>query len=67
VLSACEEQDVKYGLQVHVVALKMSLDCNVYVANALITMYGKYSGGIGGGCDHTSDDAWIVFESMEYI
>jgi hypothetical protein len=41
VLSACEERDIKYGLQVHAVACKISLDFNVYVANALITMYNK--------------------------
>jgi hypothetical protein len=41
VLGACEERDIKYGLQVHAVACKISLDFNVYVANALITMYNK--------------------------
>lgn len=66
VLCACEEQDVKYGLQVHAAALKMSLDFSVYVANALITMYSKCSGGFGGSCDQTTDDAWMVFKSMEY-
>ncbi|WJX60153.1 hypothetical protein P8452_45389 [Trifolium repens] len=66
VLSACEERDIKYGLQVHAVACKISLDFNVFVANALITMYSKCCGSFGGGCDQTSDDAWTVFKSMEY-
>ncbi|XP_045809662.1 pentatricopeptide repeat-containing protein At1g71420 [Trifolium pratense] len=66
VLSACEECDIKYGLQVHAVACKMSLDFNVYVANALITMYSKCSGGFSRCCDQTSDDAWALFKSMEY-
>ncbi|XP_004511470.1 pentatricopeptide repeat-containing protein At1g71420 [Cicer arietinum] len=66
VLSVCEQRDIEYGLQVHAVALKMSLDVNVYVANALITMYSKCSGGFGGGYNQTSDDAWAVFKSMEY-
>ncbi|CAI8589392.1 unnamed protein product [Vicia faba] len=66
VLSACEERDVKYGLQVHAVAFKISLDFNVYVANALITMYSKGTVGFGRGYDQTLDDAWNVFKSMEY-
>ncbi|GAU18958.1 hypothetical protein TSUD_229480 [Trifolium subterraneum] len=66
VLSACEECDIKYGLQVHAVACKLSLDFNVFVGNALITMYSKCCGGFGGGCDQTSDDSWTVFKSMEY-
>ncbi|GAU18957.1 hypothetical protein TSUD_229490 [Trifolium subterraneum] len=48
VLSACEECDIKYGLQVHAVACKLSLDFNVFVGNALITMYSKCCGGFGG-------------------
>lgn len=65
-LSACEERDIKCGMQVHAVALKMSLDFSVYVANALITMYSKCSGGSSGGYDQTADDAWTMFKSMEF-
>lgn len=66
VLSACEEHGINYGVQVHAVALKMSLDVDVFVANALITMYSKSSGGdSNGGYDQSSDDAWNVFKSME--
>ncbi|RDX65144.1 Pentatricopeptide repeat-containing protein, partial [Mucuna pruriens] len=64
-LSACEEHDIESGMQVHAVALKISLDTNVYVANALITMYSKRSGS-SGGYDQTPDDAWTVFKSMEF-
>ncbi|KAJ1390856.1 Tetratricopeptide-like helical domain superfamily [Sesbania bispinosa] len=65
-LSACEEHDIKCGMQVHAVALKISLDANVYVANALITMYSKCFGGSSGGYDQTADDAWTMFQSMEF-
>ncbi|XP_057450135.1 pentatricopeptide repeat-containing protein At1g71420 [Lotus japonicus] len=65
-LSACEEHDIKCGMQVHAVALKISLDASVYVANALITMYSKCSGGFHGGYDPTGDDAWTMFKSMEF-
>ncbi|KHN25594.1 Pentatricopeptide repeat-containing protein [Glycine soja] len=64
-LSACEEHDIKCGMQVHAVALKISLDANVYVANSLITMYSKRSG-FGGGYAQTPDDAWTMFKSMEF-
>ncbi|XP_020230155.1 pentatricopeptide repeat-containing protein At1g71420 [Cajanus cajan] len=64
-LSACEEHDIECGMQVHAVALKISLDANVYVANALITMYSKRSGSWG-SYDQTPDDAWTVFKSMEF-
>ncbi|XP_019420445.1 PREDICTED: pentatricopeptide repeat-containing protein At1g71420 [Lupinus angustifolius] len=64
-LSACEERDIKCGMQVHAVALKISLDASVYVANALITMYSKCSGA-GGGYDHILGDAWTVFKLMEF-
>ncbi|KAK7307939.1 hypothetical protein VNO77_41436 [Canavalia gladiata] len=64
-LSACEGRDIKCGMQVHAVALKMSLDAGVYVANALITMYSKSSGS-SRGYDQTADDAWTMFKSMEF-
>ncbi|MED6135651.1 hypothetical protein PIB30_048693 [Stylosanthes scabra] len=64
-LSACEEHDVKCGMQVHAIALKIALDTSVYVANALITMYSKCSA-FGGCYDHTVDDAWIMFNSMKF-
>ncbi|XP_027362008.1 pentatricopeptide repeat-containing protein At1g71420 [Abrus precatorius] len=64
-LSACEGHDIKCGMQVHAVALKISLDANVYVANALITMYSKCSGSPG-GYNQTADDAWTVFKAMKF-
>ncbi|KAK7406009.1 hypothetical protein VNO78_07622 [Psophocarpus tetragonolobus] len=64
-LSACQEHHIKCGTQVHAVALKISLDANVYVANALITMYSKCSSS-SGGHDRAPDDAWSVFKSMVF-
>ncbi|KAL1293299.1 hypothetical protein AAHE18_19G063300 [Arachis hypogaea] len=64
-LSACEAHDIKCGMQVHAVALKIALDASLYVANALITMYSKCSA-FGGCYDHTVDDAWILFKSMKF-
>ncbi|QCD91766.1 pentatricopeptide repeat-containing protein At1g71420 [Vigna unguiculata] len=64
-LSACEERNIEYGTQVHAVALKISLDANVYVANALIAMYSKHSGSTA-GYDGRADDAWTMFKSMEF-
>ncbi|KAK9928681.1 hypothetical protein M0R45_025804 [Rubus argutus] len=65
VLTSCgDSYDDGYGRQVHALALKMSLDACVYVANALITMYSKI-------CDHravydvSKDEAWKVFRSTE--
>lgn len=62
VLSSCSGGD---GRQVHALALKMSWDASVFVANALITMYSK---GVGFGdvlCDCIKE-AWTVFKSMEF-
>ncbi|MED6127103.1 hypothetical protein PIB30_084968 [Stylosanthes scabra] len=61
-LSACEELDVKCGMQVHAVALKIAVDASVYVANALITMYSRCSA-FGGCYDHTVDiaDCYMLF------
>ncbi|KAL9327830.1 hypothetical protein ACSQ67_002833 [Phaseolus vulgaris] len=64
-LSACEEHDIECGIQLHAVALKISLDANVYVANALIAMYSKHSGSTG-SYDGAAYDAWTMFKSMEY-
>lgn len=64
-LSACEEHDIKYGRQVHAVALKICLDANVYVANSLITMYCKCSG-CTGVYDDRIDEGWAIFNSMEF-
>lgn len=57
VLSSCGNGDGLFGRQVHALALKMCLDTCLYVANALITMYNK--------C-HGRNEAWSVFDSMEY-
>ncbi|XP_008237768.1 PREDICTED: pentatricopeptide repeat-containing protein At1g71420 [Prunus mume] len=65
VLSSCVKSDVGYGRQVHALALKMSLDACVYVANALITMYSKICNH-GGVYDVSKDEAWNVFKSMEF-
>ncbi|KAL5845706.1 hypothetical protein ACOSQ3_009230 [Xanthoceras sorbifolium] len=49
------------GKQLHALALKMCLDVYVYVANALISMYSKnYE------CGGSVDEAWKVFEMMEF-
>ncbi|GLT65970.1 hypothetical protein SLA2020_383660 [Shorea laevis] len=56
VLSSC---GYGQGKQVHALALKMAMDASVYVANALITMYGKsHEGG--------KVEALTVFESMQF-
>lgn len=65
VLSSCGEWDAERGLQVHALALKMSLDACVYVANALITMYSK-SSVYGGVYNLDRDEAWSVFKTMEF-
>ncbi|XVE60018.1 hypothetical protein DITRI_Ditri05aG0093100 [Diplodiscus trichospermus] len=54
VLISC---DCSRGKQVHALALKMGLDASVYVANALITMYGK---------SYKIEEAWTLFKSMAY-
>ncbi|KAM5550127.1 pentatricopeptide repeat-containing protein [Rosa sericea] len=64
VLSSCADSDGGHGRQVHALALKMSLDACVYVANALITMYSKACDH-GGVFDVSRDEAWKVFRSME--
>ncbi|XP_018456091.2 pentatricopeptide repeat-containing protein At1g71420 [Raphanus sativus] len=56
VLTSCRYET---GKQVHGLALKLGLHCSVYVANALISMYGRCrrDGGY---------EAWTVFEAMEF-
>ncbi|KFK41577.1 hypothetical protein AALP_AA2G147000 [Arabis alpina] len=48
------------GKQVHGLALKLGLHCSIYVANALISMYGR--------CRdvNAAYEAWTVFEDMEF-
>ncbi|VVA94928.1 unnamed protein product [Arabis nemorensis] len=48
------------GKQVHGLALKLGLHCSIYVANALISMYGRCR---DGGAAY---EAWTVFEAMEF-
>ncbi|ESQ28060.1 hypothetical protein EUTSA_v10018183mg [Eutrema salsugineum] len=50
----------KPGKQVHGLALKLGLHCKIYVANALISMYGR--------CRDVAAayEAWTVFEAMEF-
>lgn len=62
VLSSCR---YVHGKQVHGLAVKMALDTSIYVANALVSLYGK-SFGAGGDDDGAVDDAWAVFEAMEF-
>lgn len=62
VLSSCGGG---YGRQVHALALKMSWDSSVFVANALITMYSK-GGGYGDELGHCVNEAWIMFKGMEF-
>ncbi|XP_072971158.1 pentatricopeptide repeat-containing protein At1g71420 [Typha angustifolia] len=45
------------GRQVHTLALKSALDGNVFVGNALITMYSSCS---------DDDNAWLVFNTMPF-
>ncbi|KAH0919946.1 hypothetical protein HID58_027606 [Brassica napus] len=54
VLTSCRYEA---GKQVHGLALKLGLHCSVYVANALISMYGRCLDGY---------EAWTVFEAMEF-
>jgi pentatricopeptide repeat protein len=61
VLSSCHS-DGERGRQVHALALKLSLDACVYVANALITMY-SYSKSSFGCYDR--DEAWSLFKTMQ--
>ncbi|RRT51029.1 hypothetical protein B296_00049290 [Ensete ventricosum] len=46
------------GRQVHALASKTSLDANVFVGNALITMYSS--------CYGQCDDSWAVFRTMPF-
>ncbi|KAG1368024.1 pentatricopeptide repeat-containing protein [Cocos nucifera] len=46
------------GRQVHALACKISLDANVFVGNALITMYSS--------CAGHGDDGWSVFQCMPF-
>ncbi|XP_010427975.1 PREDICTED: pentatricopeptide repeat-containing protein At1g71420 [Camelina sativa] len=57
VLTSCRYE---HGKQVHGLALKLGLHCSVYVANALISMYGR--------CHDSAAayEAWTVFEAMEF-
>lgn len=59
VLSPCVDSGSgeQRGKQVHALALKVSVDASVYVANALISMYSKAR-----GCGAT--EAWTVFRTM---
>lgn len=57
VLSSCREGEGRFGRQIHALGLKMCLDACLYVANTLIMMYNKCHGG---------NEAWSVFNSMEY-
>ncbi|CAN6934940.1 unnamed protein product [Brassica oleracea] len=58
VLTSCRYEA---GKQVHGLALKLGLHCSVYVANALISMYGRC--GRDGAAGY---EAWTVFEAMEF-
>lgn len=62
VLSSCGGRD---GRQVHALALKMSWDASVFVANALITMYSK-GGGYEDELGDRIDEAWTMFKAMEF-
>ncbi|XP_024163784.1 pentatricopeptide repeat-containing protein At1g71420 [Rosa chinensis] len=64
VLSSCVDSDGGHGRQVHGLALKMSLDACVYVANALITMYSKLCDH-GGVFDVSRDEAWKDFSVVD--
>ena len=57
VISACGG-DGDCGRQVHALALKTAFDSCVFVGNALIMMYCRSCGG--------ADEAWSVYESMEF-
>ncbi|XP_029121217.2 pentatricopeptide repeat-containing protein At1g71420 [Elaeis guineensis] len=60
-LSACACAGARHygcGCQVHALASKISLDANVFVGNALITMYSR--------CAGHGDDGWSVFRSMPF-
>ncbi|KAF3525043.1 hypothetical protein F2Q69_00051401 [Brassica cretica] len=57
VLTSCRYET---GKQVHGLALKLGLHCSVYVANALISMYGRCRDVVAGY------EAWTVFEAMEF-
>ncbi|CAA7052337.1 unnamed protein product [Microthlaspi erraticum] len=46
------------GKQVHGLAFKLGLHCSIYVANALISMYGRSR--------DAAFEAWTVFEAMEF-
>lgn len=61
VLSSCVDSGSgkQRGKQVHALALKISIDASVYVANALISMYSKAR-----GCG--AEEAWTVFRTMEF-
>ncbi|XP_058078441.1 pentatricopeptide repeat-containing protein At1g71420 [Magnolia sinica] len=57
VLSSCNWDR---GRQVHALALKTSFDGNVFVGNALITMYSRCCGGSIEG----RDSAWLVYQNL---
>ncbi|XP_023642956.1 pentatricopeptide repeat-containing protein At1g71420 isoform X2 [Capsella rubella] len=57
VLTSCQYEP---GKQVHGLALKHGLHCSIYVANALICMYGRCHNGAAGY------EAWTLFEAMEF-
>lgn len=65
VLCSCGQWNGVRGRLVHALALKMSLDACVYVANALITMYCKSCGYVGVSIDDR-DEAWNVFKTIEF-
>uniref|UniRef100_A0A2P2PNB3 Pentatricopeptide repeat-containing protein At1g71420 n=1 Tax=Rhizophora mucronata TaxID=61149 RepID=A0A2P2PNB3_RHIMU len=63
VLACC---DYEHGTQLHALALKIALDSNAFVGNALITMYsGKNTSDVNGTYTSSLDEAWSVFETME--
>lgn len=57
VLTLCRYEP---GKQVHGLALKLGLHCSIYVANALISVYGRCHDGTA------AYEAWTVFEAMEF-
>ncbi|KAL1212484.1 Pentatricopeptide repeat-containing protein [Cardamine amara subsp. amara] len=57
VLTSCRYES---GKQVHGLALKLGLHYSIYVANALISMYGRCRDGTA------AYEAWTVFEAMEF-
>ncbi|KAG7651347.1 Pentatricopeptide repeat-containing protein [Arabidopsis thaliana] len=57
VLTSCRYEP---GKQVHGLALKLGLHCSIYVANAVISMYGRCHDGAA------AYEAWTVFEAIKF-